>query len=52
MLRARLEVCHKLKKTLGEIDAIPHAELMLHVALLITKGEERKRAMEKGRKGR
>lgn len=50
MLRARLEVSHKLKKTLGEIDAIPHAELMLHIALLNLKAEERERALKKGRK--
>jgi hypothetical protein len=49
MLRARLEVCHKLKKTLREIDAIPHSELMLHIALLEVKAKEHKKAMERKR---
>lgn len=47
MLRARLEISHKLKKTLGEVGAMPTSELMLHLAFLMVKADERKKAMKK-----
>jgi hypothetical protein len=50
MYRARLEVGLKLKKTLREIDAMPHFELMSWIALLEVKAKEHKKAMESRRR--
>lgn len=50
MLRARLEVGRMLKKTLREIDAMPYSEFLLWVQLILTRSEERKKSLEKGRK--
>jgi len=42
----KLEVGLKLKKTLKQIDEMPHSEFITWLAFLITKGEERKKALD------
>jgi len=48
----KLEVGRMLKKTLREIESMPHDEFLLWVQLIITRGEERAKAFEKAKRKR